>query len=308
MKLFKLQPHAKPLLDGSYVSVGNFDGVHLGHQLILQKLNELKKVCALPTVVVLFEPQAKEFFLKKEAPTRIDGLREKIEHLRGQGVDYVYCIRFDTDFQRLTPEEFILSILINTLHAKALVVGDDFRFGQNRLGHFDLLRSFGIQHGMTIHQMEGFDIFDTRVSSSHIRTLLAKQDVEMANTFLGHPYCLIGRVMYGRQLARIWDTPTANIQLKRQNFALNGVFCVNIRICATHEVFSGVANVGKRPTIDGSAKVLEVHLFDFNRSLYGQLLQINFLSRLREEKQFADLETLRLQILKDVAQAKAYFA
>lgn len=308
MKVFKLNKKANNYKKGSLVTVGNFDGVHLGHQSLLKALFKLKSQYSLPIIVILFEPQPKEYFLKDKAPIRIDGLREKFFHLQNFGIDYVCCIHFNATMASLSPEEFVLDILVNKLSAQQILVGHDFQFGRDRSGQYQHLVEIGKTCGLGVQKMPAFMKNEQLVSSSKIRELLNEQDIVGASHLLGHDYSVIGRVIYGKSLARKWDVPTANIYLKRQNFALNGVFCVRIRICATNQLFYGVANVGKRPTVDGHTKVLEVHLFDFDASLYGQLIQVIFISRLRDEQRFDDLEALRLQILKDVAEAKAFFA
>lgn len=307
MNLFKLNREALDLSHGSVLTIGNFDGVHLGHQALLNELLKKSTLVGLPSIVVLFEPHPKELFLKDLAPKRIYTLREKIVYLQRLGVDYIFCIEFTQSFSDIEPLMFIQSILHERLQVKFLFVGHDFHFGKNRQGDYALMQQWG---EILNYQTEMFDCVEKdhhRISSTGIREFLKNGDLELAHFWLGRPYTVIGRVGYGRQLARKWGTPTANIAVLEQKLSLTGVFCVKIRICGQHQEFQGVANMGYRPTLDGSRPYLEVHLFDFEGCLYGKFLEVIFCQRLRDEQKFADLEQLRGQIEKDVMTAKSYF-
>lgn len=307
MNLFKLNQKALDLVHGSVMTIGNFDGVHRGHQALINELLKKSMLLGLPSVVVIFEPHPKELFLKDLAPKRIYTLREKIVYLQRLGVDYIFCIEFTPHFSDIEPLIFIQSILSERLNVKFLFVGHDFRFGKNRVGDYALLHQWAKKLNYQTEMFDCIEIDNYRISSTGIREFLKIGDLESARTWLGRPYTVIGRVGYGRQLARLWGTPTANIAVLEHKLSLTGVFCVNIRICGQHQEFQGVANMGYRPTVDGSRPYLEVHLFDFDGCLYGRFLEVMFCHRLRDEQKFADLEQLRGQIEKDVMAAKAYF-
>ena len=307
MKFFKLNKKSASLSQGSVLSIGNFDGVHHGHQALLQKLLNQSKDLSLPSVVILFEPHPKEFFLKKTAPKRIYTLREKIFYIKALGIDYVACIDFNHSFANLNARYFVQSILHEKLHAKYILIGHDFQFGKNREGHFNLLATLGHHYGFTVHEFPVYQKEGKRVSSTQIRQHLETLDLDTLSRLLGRPYSMIGRVIYGRQLASSWGFPTANIALFPQKLSLNGVFCVKISICGQNQEFNGVANMGYRPTLDGQKPFLEVFIFDFNDCLYGQFLKVTFCHQLRNEQKFADIEQLKQQIKHDVLNAKNYF-
>lgn len=308
MNLFKLNPKALDLTHGSVMTIGNFDGVHLGHQALLHQLLQKRQRLGLVTIVVLFEPHPKELFLKGNAPKRIYTLREKIVYLQRLGVDYIFCINFTHDVAVIEPDIFIQSILFERLHVKYLLVGHDFHFGKNRQGDFRLLQYFGKKLNFQTEMFACIEKEGKRISSTGIREFLKIKDLDHAQMDLGRPYSVIGRVVHGRQLARLWGVPTANIAVLEQKLSLKGVFCVKVRIGALPQKYEGVANMGYRPTVDGSKPFLEVHLFDFDACLYGQFLEVIFLHSLRDEQKFPDVQYLRKQIEKDVIEAKAYFA
>ena len=307
MNLFKLNPRALDLKHGSVMTIGNFDGVHLGHQALLHQLLQKRQLLGLASIVVLFEPHPKELFLKVKAPKRIYTLREKLVYLQRLGIDYVFCINFTHDVAVIEPDIFIQSILFERLHVKYLLVGHDFHFGKNRQGHFGLLQQWGNKLNFQTEMFACIEKDGQRISSTGIREYLKIKDLDSARIDLGRPYSVIGRVGYGRQLARLWGIPTANIAVLEQKLSLKGVFCVKVRIGDLPGEYEGVANMGYRPTVDGSKPFLEVHLFDFDASLYGQFLEVLFLHCLRDEQKFPDVEHLRKQIEKDVLKAKAYF-
>lgn len=293
---------------GSVVTIGAFDGVHLGHQAILKQV--VAEACRLgvPSVAMVFEPQPNEYFSQDKAPARLMRLREKLTALFSAGIDRVLCLRFDAKLAALTADEFIQRVLIDGLGVQHLVVGDDFRFGCDRRGDFDLLRSWGEDRGFSVADTATLQITGARASSTRIRQALADDNFELAEQQLGQSYSISGRVIYGQQLGRTIGVPTANVQLKRYRSPLTGVFAVAVKL-ASGEICQGVANVGVRPTVAGDAKpLLEVHIFDFDDNLYGQHIEVSFRAKLRDEQKFASLEQLKQQIERDINDARAHFS
>ena len=297
----------KPRHRGCVATIGNFDGVHLGHQAVIGQLAERAQELKLPTLVLLFEPQPQEFFQPDKAPPRLTRLREKLQALRRFAVDRVLCLRFDRAFAALAAEEFIRRILIEGLSVRYLVVGDDFRFGANRRGDFAMLQAAGGRHGFQVVNMHTVAIDGERVSSTRVRVALAAGDLAAAEKLLGRPYRMCGRVAQGDKRGRILGFPTANIHLHRQNTPLRGVFAVEV-FGLKQEPLAGVANIGTRPTVAGTRTLLEVHLLGFNADIYGAYVHVNFLHRLRDEKRFASLDELKARIAQDVEEARAFFA
>lgn len=291
---------------GCALTIGNFDGVHLGHQTILRHLKQKAAQLGLPTVVMLFEPQAKEFFLKEKAPARLMCLRDKLTHLARFDIDYVFCVSFNQHFAQQTTTEFIQHYLIDKLKVKFLSVGDDFRFGVNRSGNFTTLQAAGKQYGFQVENNTSYCLANLRVSSTAIRQALAEDKLDQVEQMLGRPYSILGRVVHGNELGRTIGFPTANIGLHRNVNPIQGVYAVEIRDKLGNHYY-GVANVGNRPTINGVKPLLEVHLFDFNGDLYGKTLEIFFKSKLRSEIKFPSFDALRAQIARDAENAKMYF-
>ncbi|OBW94152.1 FMN adenylyltransferase [Gallibacterium salpingitidis] len=291
---------------GCALTIGNFDGVHLGHQTILRHLKQQAEQLALPAVVMLFEPQAKEFFLKEKAPARLMRLRDKLTYLARFGVDYVFCVPFNLAFAQQTTDQFIQHYLIDKLKVKFLSVGDDFRFGVNRSGNFETLAAAGKQYGFQVENNTSYCLDSLRVSSTAIRQALAEDKLDQVEQMLGRAYSILGRVVHGNELGRTIGFPTANIRLHRQVNPLQGVYAVEVMDKRGNHYY-GVANVGNRPTINGMKPLLEVHLFDFNGDLYGKTLEIFFKSKLRSETKFPSFDALRQQIARDVENAKKYF-
>ena len=295
-----------PLADGCVATIGNFDGVHRGHKTIIDQVRGKAQALNLPSVVMIFEPQPQEFFKGTEAPPRLMPFRQKFEALLGEGVDVVLCIRFDETFRNYSGMGFIEDVLINGLGVRHLVVGDDFRFGCDRAGDFKLLQSVGQERGFTVENTRTVMVDGERVSSTRVRNALNVNGLEEAERLLGHPYRIHGRVVYGRQLGRQIGAPTANILL-HQMPALRGVYVVRARL-DTGEWRDGVANIGLRPTVDGKRPSLEVHLFDFAGTLYGQHLEVVFRHGLRDEVKFDSVDELRQQIARDFEHARAWLA
>ena len=296
----------RPRHRGCVATLGNFDGVHLGHQAVIGQLADKAQALNLPTLVMLFEPQPQEFFDPKGAPPRLMRLREKFQALRRYSVDRVLCVNFDARFAALEPEAFIRQVLIEGLGVRALVVGDDFRFGHRRRGDFAMLQAAGREHGFQVVNMHSLAIDGARVSSTRIRTALAAADLAQAEKLLGRPVRLCGRVAHGDKLGRTLGVPTANIHLHRQNTPLKGIYVVEL-FGLPVEPLAGVASIGTRPTVGGTRILLEVHLFDFDQDIYGKYVHVNFLHRLRDEKRFDSIAELKTHIQQDVSDARAFF-
>ncbi|TBW50999.1 bifunctional riboflavin kinase/FAD synthetase [Marinobacter halodurans] len=295
-----------PLQDGCVATIGNFDGVHVGHRTIIGQVKAKAAELGVPSLVMIFEPQPREFFQGSEAPPRLTGFRQKVEALRDEGVDVVLCIRFDEQFRQYSGMGFIEDILIDGLAVRHLVIGDDFRFGCDRAGDFALLEAMGRERGYGVERTVTVEVEDERVSSTRIRTCLQDNDLATAERLLGRPYAISGRVVYGRQLGRQLDAPTANILLKRMP-ALRGVYVVRTFLPDGTDC-DGVANIGLRPTVDGRRPSLEVHLFDFAGTLYGQRIRVEFRHPLRDEIKFDSVDALKARIDQDIDDARAWIA
>lgn len=291
---------------GSVATIGNFDGVHLGHQAVLQQLTDRARDLACPPTAIIFEPQPAEFFGQRSAPPRLTPLRDKVEALGRYGVERVLCVNFNRRFASFSPDRFIQALLVNGLGVRHLVVGEDFRFGFRRQGGFEDLVAAGDEYGFEVQRMPEVTLDGHRVSSSWIRECLTEGDMETAERLLGRPYRISGRVVRGDERGRTIGFPTANILLKHRAISLKGVFAVEV-FGVGDRPLEGVANLGVRPTIGGTRTVLEVHLLDFVGDIYHQHLKVDFLSRLRDEQRFDSLEMLTEQINRDVEQARAFF-
>ena len=307
MELIRGLHNLRPRHRGCVATIGNFDGVHLGHQAVLGQLAEKAEQLGLPTTVVTFEPHPQEWFFPDRAPPRLTRLREKLTALRRYSVDRVLVLRFDARLAAMEAAAFVERILVDGLGARHVVVGDDFRFGRNRAGDFAFLRAMGARHGFDVVAMHSFRIDGARVSSTRIREALAAGDMDTAEKLLGRPYRMCGRVAHGDRRGRDIGFPTANLHLHRRASPVLGVFAVEV-FGVPGEPVPGVANVGVRPTVDGTRALLEVHLLDFEGDLYGRYVQVDFLHKLRDERRFASFEALRAQIRRDVEAARAWFA
>ena len=307
MELIRGQHNLRPHHHGCVATIGNFDGVHLGHQAILGQLADQGASLGLPTVVIMFEPQPQEFFAMTTAPPRLTRLREKLLLLQSQRVDRVLCLRFNQKLADMPAEAFIRELLVEGLGIRLLVVGDDFHFGRHRQGDFALLRQAGLEHGFEVLNTHTYVVDGERVSSSRARQALSRGELELAARLLGRPYAICGRVVHGDKRGRTLGFPTANIHLHRKTSPLSGVYAVVLQGVAPNPV-PGMANIGRRPTVNGTREQLEVHLFDFNEFIYGRHVQVDFLQYLRPEWRFESLEALRNQIQQDARQARAFFA
>ena len=289
------------------LTIGNFDGVHLGHQAMLARVCEAAASDGLPACAMTFEPHPREFFAPDRAPARLTSLREKLERLRHAGLDRTYVFRFDYAFAQIPPDEFIDRILVRALGVKRLVVGDDFRFGARRAGDFALLRSRADACGYSVEATPTVALEGTRISSTAVREALAAGDLKRAETLLGRPYSMSGRVARGDGLGRTLGFPTANVRVKRNRVPMTGIFAVEVSGVADKPL-PAVASLGTRPTVKANGEpVLEAYILDFNGDIYGRHVHIDFLHKFREEKKFADLATLKREIAHDVDVARSYF-
>jgi riboflavin kinase/FMN adenylyltransferase len=289
------------------LTLGNFDGVHLGHRALLARLADKAKALALPATVVTFEPHPREFFSPSTAPARLAPLREKLECLTAAGVDETCIIHFNRDFAAMRAEEFIARVLVSGLKARHLIIGDDFRFGALRAGDFACLQAAGKRHGFEVQAMPTVLLDGERISSSAVRQALEEGWMEKAAALLGRPYAIDGRVVHGRKLGRQLGFATANIHIRHVPLPMTGVFAIQVTGFGDR-MLPGIANLGIRPTVEGGSRpLLEAHLFDFHDNLYGAHLCVRFVHKLRDEMKFPDLFALQAQIARDEAAARAFF-
>jgi riboflavin kinase/FMN adenylyltransferase len=289
------------------LTIGNFDGVHLGHRAMIARLAQMAEPVRLPVCVMTFEPQPQEFFAPDQSPARLTSLHEKLERLRDCGVERAYVCRFDYAFAQLSAEQFVSGILRGGLAVRRLLVGDDFRFGARRSGDFSLLKAMAASTGFEVDAMNSVVAGGERVSSTAIRRRLERGDFSGAAQLLGRPYAISGRVVEGDKLGAKLGYPTANVQLKRLKAPLSGIFVVEAE-GLEDAPWPGVASLGVRPTVkERGEPALEVHLFDFDRSLYGRRIGVRFLKKLRDEEKFASIDALVAQMDQDASAARQYF-
>lgn len=305
MELIRGIHNIRPKHRGCVLTIGNFDGVHLGHQAVIKGLIKDAKEHQLPSTVMIFEPQPQEYFRKGDAPARLTRLRDKLALLEKLGVERVICIKFNETFANQSADEFVQRILVEKLGIVALTVGDDFRFGKGRAGNYEMLQTNGTLYDFKVKSTASLRQKDCRVSSTAIRNALNQGDIEIANDMLSRPYSVTGKVVHGWKKGRELGFPTANIPLKRQVSPLSGVYCVKVTVA--DKSYYGVANIGIKPTFNGKRTLLEAHLFDFNCDLYGQVIEVAPMRKLRDEKKFDSFSELTTQISCDVEAAKAYF-
>jgi riboflavin kinase/FMN adenylyltransferase len=289
------------------LTIGNFDGGHLGHRAMLTRLAESASSGGLVSCVLTFEPHPREFFTPESAPVRLTNLREKLEWFASLGVERTHICRFDRNFSELSAQKFIERVVCRGLNAKWLLVGDDFRFGRGREGDLALLQSAGKKFGFEVAVMPSVTVSEKRVSSTRVRNALALGDLQQAAVLLGRPYSISGRVVHGDKTGRKIGFPTANIRIKHPRPPLGGIFAVEIAGIAERPL-KGVASLGVRPTIkENGAPLLEVYVLDFDREIYGQHVRVDFLHKLRNEEKYPNVETLKAQIGRDVENAKSFF-
>jgi riboflavin kinase/FMN adenylyltransferase len=289
---------------GCVATIGNFDGVHLGHQSVFASLTMRARSLGLASLVITFEPQPMEFFRPDEAPPRLTRLREKLEAIAACDVDRVLLIRFGASFASIEAEAFVTDTLVGRLGIRHLYVGDDFRFGQGRRGDFALLQRFGKAHGFGVEGLTTVEHGGERISSTRVRAALSRGDLAHAAACLGRRYRICGRVAHGHKRGRTIGFPTMNVPLLRRATPLRGVFAVQV-VGLGPAARPGVANIGNRPTLEGDNRfLLEVHLFDFNQDVYGRAVEVDFVDRIRDEHKFPSFEALRQQIQRDAARAR----
>jgi len=297
----------RPRHRGCVATIGNFDGVHHGHRTLLAHLRAKGVELGVPATLITFEPQPREYFAGATVPARLTRFREKMVLLARTGLDRVLCLPFNRRLASVPAREVVERLLVEALGVRYVVVGDDFRFGRGREGTYEMLEAAGRELGFGVSHLGTLTLGDERVSSTRIREVLAAGDLDTAARLLGHPYFIMGRVVYGRRLGRELGVPTANIRLQRYRAALEGVYAVEVdgADAATH---TGVANIGVRPSVDGREPLLEVHLLSGERALYGRLLTVTFRAKLRDEHRFESLEALKAQIDRDIVAARASHA
>lgn len=290
------------------LTIGNFDGIHLGHQAMLKRLTQVARRLGLPSCVLTFEPHPREFFTPQQAPARLTSLREKLELFGRFGVERVHVARFNQRFAQTGAEDFIVHVLQQGLKARWILVGGDFRFGAKRTGDFAMLREAGARCGFEVEAMPEVTVNGVRVSSTAVRAALADGDLDLARQFLGRPYSISGRVVHGDKTGRKLGYPTANIQMKHNLPPLAGVYAVEVAGLGETSL-PGAASLGVRPTVKADGKpTLEVHLFDFDEEIYGRHVRVDFLHKLRDEMKFPDFQALQAAIAADINHAKNYFA
>jgi len=296
------QPPAE-LHDGCVATIGVYDGLHLGHQLILQRVIDEAKARNVPSLMFSFEPTPMEYFSADSPPARLMKFREKYAALKDFGIDAFYCPRFGQRLSSLNPEEFAEQLLHGLLNVKHLVVGDDFRYAKARAGTYDDLLVAGERYGFTVEQIGSVVQDGERVSSTAVRKALGEGDLAKAKSLLGRNYLMSGYVVRGNQLGSEIGYPTANLKLNRKLSPFSGIFAVRV-----HGLEEGpldaVASLGTRPTVNGTEPILEAHIFDFARDIYGAHIDVEFVEKLRDEEHFPDVETMRVQIDKDAEQAR----
>ena len=290
----------------SAVTIGNFDGVHRGHQLVIRQLRRVAAAAGLPTVVIIFEPQPIEFFAPDKAPKRLARFRDKIAYLKAQHIDYLLCLHFDADLAALSAEEFVQRILIDSLQTRHLVIGDDFHFGHQRQGNFSFLQQNSERFGFRVDETETLMQDGDRVSSTRVRDCIQQEDFKRAAELLGRPYSLSGRIAHGQKLGRQLGYPTINIKMGDKTLIVKGIFAVQVK-GIDNQPLRGVASIGTRPTVNGVDTILEVYILDFNRDVYGYRVEVEFLHKIRNEEKFDSLDELTAHIAQDTAKAKAFF-
>ena len=290
-------------------TIGNFDGLHLGHQQILKAMQKEADSDGLWKLIIFTEPHAQEFFaeaagLDSSKPPRIFPWQEKVRKMKELGVELAFFLKFNNQLRSMTPMNFLDKVLLR-LNIKKLIIGDDFKFGADREGDFNLLKQWGTENSIEVSNTETFKIEGERVSSTRIRKALTSGQFKLASKLLGRPFTYSGKVVYGQQLGAQLGIPTANLWLPKNKLPISGVYIVKVNL--DNEELNGIANMGIRPTVGGELPVLEIHLLDFSLSIYGKTLTVEFLKKVRDEKKFENINALKEQIFKDISTAKKYF-
>ena len=305
MQIIRDNP-GRQLLQSSVVTIGNFDGLHLGHQTLIRCCESLADG-QRPIAVVTFEPLPLVWFKPESAPARLMSVRQKLEYLKNEGIDLVWLMRFNRSLADMSAEDFVSEVLVKTLSARDVVVGEDFHYGQGRKGDIDSLRRSGKKLGFELSTISMVDVDGLRASSTNIRSCLAAGDMVQAKHLLGRPFRMAGRVIRGRQLGRQLGYPTANIRLAATPSPLKGVFAIKAR-WGNSGWHDGIANLGTRPAVGGEGFLVEAHLFDFDGSLYGHRLEIEFTKKLRDEVHFENIDDLVVQMREDERQARQHLS
>ena len=311
MKVFRGLPNDRARAPCA-LTIGNFDGVHLGHQALLARVRTSADLLGLEAAVMTFEPHPREFFAERmgdlsKAPRRIANLRDKLESLASAGIDRVIVEHFNAHFASISPQEFVERVLVDGLHVKWLMVGDDFCYGAKRAGNVAMLTEAGKQFGFEVETLPTVMHGAQRISSSAVRHALADGDFGAAEALLGHPYSISGHVIHGQKLGRTLGFPTLNLRVAHRP-AVQGIFVVQVHGLADQPL-PAVASLGVRPTVEDAGRMLlEVHIFDYDRPCYGKLVRVEFLKKLRDEEKYIDLDTLTAAIHRDAEQARAWFA
>ena len=299
---------------GCVATIGKFDGVHTGHQLIVQQLRNKAAELQLPSVVILIEPHPEEYFAQspQDCPARLTELEEKLVLLDALGVDVVYKLEFDDHLRNQSAQEYIETMLVNGLGIAALIIGNDFRFGHQRQGDFAMLKAYSERHGFELIESTSCEHDGVRISSTYVRQQLQAGNFELVELLLNRPYGISGTVVMGQQLGRDLGFPTCNVKLNRKNLPLHGVFACDVKVDnvdMAERLLKGAANIGYRPTVsEGNKAILEVHLLDFDSDIYGERITVIFRQKIREERKFESLEALQTCIAIDVQSVRDFFA
>lgn len=292
-------------LDNAVVTSGTFDGVHVGHQKILSRLKEVARKSSGETVLITYWPHPRLVLYPEQTDLRLlNTFEEKANLLRAQGIDHLLRIPFTKEFSKLSSEEFIRSILVEAIGTKKLVIGYDHRFGKNRAGSFEHLKKNAAIYGFEVEEIPRQDIDHVGVSSTKIRTALYTGDISTSAELLGRPYTIVGRVVKGEKIGRMIGFPTANIEVDTQHKLIPADGSYAVKIEQGGQIFSGMLNIGYRPTVSGERRTIEAHIFDFNKDIYGEAITVHFIERIRDEMKFEDVEALKKQLKKDKATAE----
>jgi riboflavin kinase/FMN adenylyltransferase len=306
--LHNLRQHHKKCV----ATIGNFDGIHLGHQAIISQLKEISYKHDIPSVVIIFEPQPQEYFSPESAPARLTRFREKVEELNRLGVDRLVCLRFNDGLANLSAREFVEKLLIDGLDIKHLVVGDDFRFGKNRQGDYSALEKMADEFGYKVEHTNTCLFQETRISSTKIRQALANDDLNLASQLLGRSYSISGRVVHGDKRGKELGFATANMELHRLHSPVVGVYVTRVHITGNtglrESSHHAVTSIGTRPMFDGVGMRLETHILDFDENIYARYIRVEFLEKLRSEMKYSDINDLTKAIESDIENAQQYFS
>lgn len=304
---FLRYPHKTPLAQPTVITIGHFDGVHLGHQKLFSQINQVKRDSGLRTVVVTMQPLASQYFLGKNNVPVITSFKQKYQLIKNCGVDYFCALNFNEKLANLSAHEFFYEIILRGLKAQHILVGRDFRFGKNRSGDTNELQKLCQQAGIELDVMADETIKQQRVSSTLIRERLAQGDFAFVQKALGRRFSISGKISKGEQLGRTIGYPTINLKIKNRKSPLRGVFCVKVKF-SNGQIYSGAASLGTRPTVNGVGEILEVYLFDFNKIVYGENVEVFFHHKIRNEVKFETLEQLKSKINDDVLKVRNYFS